>query len=131
MENNLTLQPSTSYFTMTSSSPSSSASCFAVHDDFNYSRIHCSGDPHGGATAGNNHNNSNTHSKSGVRRKWKNILKRLIKESKIACGSNNKPVSFKYDPVSYSQNFDDDSHLHEPHRLFRLELFFFLFFIYF
>ncbi|KAF7829257.1 uncharacterized protein G2W53_020421 [Senna tora] len=69
----------------------SPSSCLPLHEEFQYSRIH--------------------NKKKGG--KWRNLLKRLMREGKTVCGS--KPhLSFQYDPVSYSQNFDDgDCHLHD------------------
>nr|DAD40874.1 TPA_asm: hypothetical protein HUJ06_015197 [Nelumbo nucifera] len=37
--------------------------------------------------------------------KWRNLLRRLVRESKSIYRS--KPLTFHYDAVSYSQNFDD------------------------
>ncbi|KAI4314449.1 hypothetical protein L6164_027357 [Bauhinia variegata] len=82
-----------SYFSACMMSPT----CFPVHDEFQYSRIHCCGDP--------NKRRS---------RRWRNILRKFMRESKSLRGS--KPLSFKYDPVSYSQNFDEGCHLEDPRR---------------
>ncbi|KAL1353936.1 hypothetical protein AAHE18_05G005800 [Arachis hypogaea] len=104
---------SSSYMMM--SSPSC---CFPIQNEFQYSRIH---------------HFSNTcscccccSSSSTMKRRrgwrWRSILRRLMRESKtsLMCRSN-KPVSFQYDPVSYSHNFDEGSfHLHrhqEPSQL--------------
>ncbi|XP_054822910.1 uncharacterized protein LOC129321232 [Prosopis cineraria] len=111
MEKDLTVHRS-SYFSggcMTLTVSPSSSSCFAVHDEFHYSRIHCCVDEHD-----TNNNQPSNHSKKGGGR-WRNLLKRFMREGKITCGS--KSLSFQYDPVSYSQNFDDGSHLHDPRPL--------------
>ncbi|XP_016200577.1 uncharacterized protein LOC107641607 [Arachis ipaensis] len=100
---------SSSYMMM--SSPSC---CFPIQNEFQYSRIH---------------HFSNTcscccccSSSSTMKRRrgwrWRSILRRLMRESKttLMCRSN-KPVSFQYDPVSYSHNFDEGSfHLHHHHQ---------------
>ncbi|KAK7309601.1 hypothetical protein RJT34_06463 [Clitoria ternatea] len=72
-----------------------SPSCLPIHNEFQYSRIHYS------------------HNKRVWR--WRNIIRRFMRESKIMCRS--KHVSFQYDPISYSQNFDEGVHLEEPRRL--------------
>lgn len=71
-----------------------SPSCLPIHNEFQYSRIHYCSSP-----------------RKRVRR-WKNILRKFMRESKTLCRS--KPISFQYDPVSYSQNFDEGCHLDEP-----------------
>ncbi|XP_057965496.1 uncharacterized protein LOC131156062 [Malania oleifera] len=71
---------------------SPSTSCLPVHDE--YSRIRIGSGSGGGG--------------GGCRRRWKNLLKRLVRESKSIYGS--KPLTFQYDAVSYSQNFDDGCH---------------------
>jgi len=91
MEKDLTMTRSSSYMPGCMMSPS----CLPIHSEFQYSRIHyCSSSP-----------------RKRVRR-WRNILRRFMRESKTLCRS--KPVSFQYDPVSYSQNFDEGCHLDEP-----------------
>ncbi|KAF8370032.1 hypothetical protein HHK36_031930 [Tetracentron sinense] len=47
-------------------------------------------------------------------RRWRNLLRRLVRESKSIYGS--KPLTFHYDAVSYSQNFDDGCHNEESSR---------------
>ncbi|OIV94469.1 hypothetical protein TanjilG_25531 [Lupinus angustifolius] len=75
-------------------------SCFQLRNEFQYSRVQYCNNP--------------IKSRRGLR--WRNILRRLMRESKTLCGS--KPIiSFQYDPVSYSQNFDEGCHLEEPRRL--------------
>uniref|UniRef100_A0A5B7CB05 Uncharacterized protein n=1 Tax=Davidia involucrata TaxID=16924 RepID=A0A5B7CB05_DAVIN len=69
-----------------------SPSCVPVHEE--YSRIH-------------HHLPS---AKNGGRR-WRKLLKRLVRESKSIYGS--KPLTFQYDAESYSQNFDEGLHKEE------------------
>ncbi|KAK4263038.1 hypothetical protein QN277_028517 [Acacia crassicarpa] len=112
MEKDLTVHRS-SYFPggcMTVTLSPSPSSCFAVHDEVHYSRIHCC-DNH---DANNNHH-SNHSKRGGGGGRWRNLLRRIMREGKTACGP--KTLSFQYDPVSYSQNFDDGCHLQEPRRL--------------
>ncbi|XP_059641276.1 uncharacterized protein LOC132283355 [Cornus florida] len=66
-----------------------SPSCVPVHEE--YARIRL---PSAGAKSGN--------------RKWRKLIKKLVKESKSIYGS--KPLTFQYDAVSYSQNFDEGCH---------------------
>ncbi|GFY81097.1 hypothetical protein Acr_01g0009060 [Actinidia rufa] len=52
-------------------------------------------------------------------RRWRRLIKRLVRESKSIYGSNKPPI-FQYDAVSYSQNFDEgchkeDQYHHCPH----------------
>ncbi|KAL7190793.1 hypothetical protein ACSBR2_022971 [Camellia fascicularis] len=75
-----------------------SPSCVPVHEE--YSRIRLP--PIGGD---DNHRN----------RRWRKIIKKLVKESKNIYGSN-KPPTFQYDAISYSQNFDEGSHKEELNR---------------
>ncbi|XP_019422746.1 PREDICTED: uncharacterized protein LOC109332273 [Lupinus angustifolius] len=77
-----------------------SPSCFQVHNEFQYTRVHY-------------YNSPIKRTRRGLR--WRNILNRLMREGKTLCGS--KPIiSFHYDPVSYSQNFDEGCHLEDPRR---------------
>ncbi|KAK8488006.1 hypothetical protein V6N13_029003 [Hibiscus sabdariffa] len=70
-----------------------SPSCFPVHEEMEYSRIHyCSSD-------------------EKRRRRWRNLLRRLVRSS--IYGSKAPPLSFHYDAVSYSQNFDEGCHREE------------------
>ncbi|XVF15325.1 hypothetical protein REPUB_Repub09cG0142000 [Reevesia pubescens] len=70
-----------------------SSSCFPVHEEMEYSRIHyCSS--------------------SDKRRRWRNLLKRSVKDGKSSIYGS-KPLSFHYDAVSYSQNFDEGCHHEE------------------
>ncbi|KAF7809511.1 uncharacterized protein G2W53_036254 [Senna tora] len=96
MEKDLTVQRS-SYFS--GSGCMMSPSCFPVHEaeEFRYSRIH-----------------NNYPSKRG--RRWRRILRKFMKESKSSLYGSSKPTSIQYDPISYSQNFDDGSHLDHPRR---------------
>lgn len=89
MEKDLTMTVQrSSYFPRCMMSPS----CLPIHNEYEYSRIHYN-------------------PRKRVRR-WRNILRRFMRESKTLCRS--KPMSFQYDPVSYSQNFDEGCHLDEP-----------------
>ncbi|KAK4347919.1 hypothetical protein RND71_034258 [Anisodus tanguticus] len=64
-----------------------SPSCILVHDE--YSRI-----------------NECRHRDSGsYRRSWRKLLKKLVNEGKNVYGK--KTLTFHYDAVSYSQNFDE------------------------
>ncbi|GLU20219.1 hypothetical protein SLE2022_364300 [Rubroshorea leprosula] len=92
MERHLSRRRS-SYFSGCMMSPS----CIPVDDEMEYSRINaycCS-------SAGDN--------KRGKR--WRNLLRRLMRDRKSLHGS--RPLSFNYDAVSYSQNFDDGCHHEE------------------
>ncbi|KAK7818562.1 hypothetical protein CFP56_041203 [Quercus suber] len=90
MESDLSHRRS-SYFSGCMSSPS----CFPVHEELEYSRIHCC-----------------SHNKRS--RRWRNLLRRFVRESKNFYGSkDSKPLSFHYDAVSYSQNFDEGCHNNE------------------
>ncbi|PSS21187.1 DNA polymerase zeta catalytic subunit like [Actinidia chinensis var. chinensis] len=70
-----------------------SPSCIPVHEE--YSRIRLS--------------SNSTGNKS---RKWQKLIKRLVRESKSIYGYN-KPPTFQYDAISYSQNFDEGCHKEE------------------
>ncbi|XWS41683.1 hypothetical protein CRYUN_Cryun17cG0103600 [Craigia yunnanensis] len=71
-----------------------SPSCFPVHEEMEYSRIHyCS-------------------SSDKRRRRWRNLLRRLVRDGKSSIYGS-KPLSFQYDAVSYSQNFDEGCHHEE------------------
>ncbi|MED6218362.1 hypothetical protein PIB30_026055 [Stylosanthes scabra] len=107
---------SSSTVTVNSSSSSFSSSymmmspscCFPIQNEFQYSRIH-----HFSNTTSCCCSSSPMKRRRGWR--WRSILRRLMRESKtsLICRSN-KPVSFQYDPVSYSQNFDEGTcHLHQ------------------
>ncbi|CAK8540399.1 unnamed protein product [Lathyrus sativus] len=71
--------------------------CFPVPNEFQYSKIHY----------------------TPIKRKWRwrNLLTKFLRNrSKILC--RHKHISFQYDPVSYSQNFDEGIRLdEEPRRL--------------
>ncbi|KAG5535423.1 hypothetical protein RHGRI_023250 [Rhododendron griersonianum] len=48
------------------------------------------------------------------RRRWQKIIKKLVRESKSIYGSTKPPPpTFRYDAVSYSQNFDEGCHREE------------------
>ncbi|XP_054810680.1 uncharacterized protein LOC129312113 [Prosopis cineraria] len=96
MDKNLRAGHRSSYFS--GGGCMASPSCLpVVHDEFEYSRI-----PQNCAAKRN--------------RGWRNLLRKFIRETRPSHGS--KPPSFQYDPVSYSQNFDDGSHLDDqPQRL--------------
>uniref|UniRef100_A0A7C8YIX7 Uncharacterized protein n=1 Tax=Opuntia streptacantha TaxID=393608 RepID=A0A7C8YIX7_OPUST len=61
------------------------------------------------------------------RRPWRKLLRRLLRESNkciygstaVAVHNNSRssPLTFQYDAVSYSQNFDEGTH-HEDYRHF-------------
>ncbi|GMI68731.1 hypothetical protein like AT5G65613 [Hibiscus trionum] len=80
-----------------------STSRFTVHEEMEYSRIHrCS-------------------SSSDTGKRWRNLLRRLVRDGKNSMyGSNSKPLSFHYDAVSYSQNFDEGCHREESEHYQRL-----------
>ncbi|KAI3699489.1 hypothetical protein L2E82_43845 [Cichorium intybus] len=53
--------------------------------------------------------NGGTHS-SGCnrwRRRWRKLINTVIRESKKSIYGSSKPLTFRYDAVSYSQNFDE------------------------
>ncbi|CAK9320531.1 unnamed protein product [Citrullus colocynthis] len=77
-----------------------SPACFPIHEGAEYSRIHGGG---GGAGGGK---------RSGWR--WRYLLRRWVKDSMSMYGS--KSLSFQYDAVSYSQNFDEGSRYCESNR---------------
>ncbi|WCJ32031.1 hypothetical protein M5689_013476 [Euphorbia peplus] len=48
-----------------------------------------------------------------INRRWRNVIRRLVREGKSSFygySSSLKPLSFRYDAVSYSQNFEEPSH---------------------
>ncbi|KAJ0494239.1 hypothetical protein HanRHA438_Chr12g0562741 [Helianthus annuus] len=45
--------------------------------------------------------------------KWRNLINKVIRESKKSIYVSPKPLTFRYDAVSYSQNFDDGTHRRE------------------
>ena len=69
-----------------------SPSCVPVHEEYSRVDIHRAG--------------------SG-RRKWRKMIKRLVREGKSIYVS--KPSTFQYDAVSYSQNFDEGGHHNEDY----------------
>ncbi|PON38877.1 hypothetical protein PanWU01x14_309030 [Parasponia andersonii] len=82
-----------------------SPTCFPLREEIEYSRLHFCATTHGGRRSG--------------RWRWRSFLWRLVRDSKIGlCGSINhhKPISFHYDAVSYSQNFDEGCHVNEENR---------------
>lgn len=44
------------------------------------------------------------------RRKWRKLINTVIRESKKSIYGSPKPLTFRYDAVSYSQNFDEGTH---------------------
>ncbi|KAJ9562177.1 hypothetical protein OSB04_007337 [Centaurea solstitialis] len=48
-------------------------------------------------------------------RKWRKMLKKVVKESKKNIFGSSKPLKFGYDAVSYSLNFDEGNHSDEYH----------------
>lgn len=99
-----------SYLPMTTS-----PSCFPVkHEDY-YTRIHR-------APVSNNNSHDVV---NRIKRRWRNLLRRLVCQRKIMsiCGAtmssssnNNKRLTFHYDAVSYAQNFDEGCHHQEDQR---------------
>ncbi|KAL2241460.1 UNVERIFIED_CONTAM: hypothetical protein Sindi_0787200 [Sesamum indicum] len=69
-----------------------SPSCVPVHEE--YSRIDI----------------SSTDDKSHRSRRLRKLLRKIVNESKSIYFGPTKPLSFQYDAVSYSQNFDDGCH---------------------
>ncbi|PWA53348.1 hypothetical protein CTI12_AA445490 [Artemisia annua] len=49
------------------------------------------------------------------RTRWRKLMNKVVKESKKNIYRSSKPVTFKYDAVSYSQNFDDGNNHEEYH----------------
>ncbi|KAH6759925.1 hypothetical protein C2S52_009644 [Perilla frutescens var. hirtella] len=80
-----------------------SPSCVPVHEE--YSRI----DVGGG------------HDKSRRGRKLRRLIRRIVSESKSLYGTQGKPLTFQYDAISYSQNFDDGCHRDDDHARPRLQ----------
>ncbi|CAI9766898.1 unnamed protein product [Fraxinus pennsylvanica] len=74
-----------------------SPSCVPVHEE--YSRIHIS------------HGNNKS-------RRLKKLLRKIVSESKSIYGPS-KPVTFQYDAVSYSQNFDEGLHKEDYPQVFQ------------
>ncbi|KAM7276781.1 hypothetical protein ACFE04_018647 [Oxalis oulophora] len=73
-----------------------SPSCFPVQEKIEYTRIQY-------INCGNNNKRV---------RKWRNLLKKMVRDGKNKYGSS-KQLSFHYDAVSYSQNFDEGCHRYE------------------
>ncbi|MFQ6670691.1 hypothetical protein Gotur_035506 [Gossypium turneri] len=68
-----------------------SPSCLPVKEETEFSRIHeCS-----------------SSGSEKRRQRWRNLLRRLVKDGKSSIYGSSKPLSFHYDAVSYSQNFDE------------------------
>ncbi|CAI9110566.1 OLC1v1010618C1 [Oldenlandia corymbosa var. corymbosa] len=82
-----------------------SPSCVPVHEE--YSRIEINVP----AGAGGNANRRS-------RRRLRKLIKKIMSESKSIYGS--KPLTFQYDAVSYSQNFDEGCHRDEYPRCHQL-----------
>ncbi|XVF61472.1 hypothetical protein PTKIN_Ptkin08bG0132100 [Pterospermum kingtungense] len=74
-----------------------SPSCFPVHEEMEYARI----------------NYCSSSSSDKRRRRWRNLLRRLVRDGKSSIYGSSKPLSFHYDAVSYSQNFDEGCHHEE------------------
>lgn len=94
-----------SYFSGCMVSPVST--CLPVLEELEYSRIQYSGSGSG-----------NGSSNKRASRRWRNFLRRLVRVdgiNKSTYGSN-KHLSFHYDAVSYSQNFDEGCHCDESGR---------------
>ncbi|KVI02755.1 hypothetical protein Ccrd_018945 [Cynara cardunculus var. scolymus] len=43
-------------------------------------------------------------------RRWRKLINKVVRESKKSIYGSSKPLTFRYDAVSYSQNFDDGNH---------------------
>ncbi|GMN34072.1 hypothetical protein TIFTF001_004492 [Ficus carica] len=74
--------------------------CFPPHEETEYTRL--------------GHVSSSSASRNS--RRWRRFLWRLVRDSKNMgfCGiPNQKSISFNYDAVSYSQNFDEGCHAYE------------------
>ncbi|KAL4568838.1 hypothetical protein LXL04_024455 [Taraxacum kok-saghyz] len=56
--------------------------------------------------------NGGTHSSDSDRwrRKLRKLISTVIRESKKSVYGSPKPLTFRYDAVSYSQNFDEGTH---------------------
>ncbi|KAK9053177.1 hypothetical protein SSX86_029809 [Deinandra increscens subsp. villosa] len=56
--------------------------------------------------------NRGTHTRfcDRLSRKWKNLINQVIQESKKSIYGSRKPLTFRYDAVSYSQNFDQGNY---------------------
>ncbi|KAI3813445.1 hypothetical protein L1987_18170 [Smallanthus sonchifolius] len=50
-------------------------------------------------------------------RKWKTLINKVIRESKKSIFRSPNPLTFRYDAVSYSQNFDEGKHRREHYDL--------------
>ncbi|KDP32170.1 hypothetical protein JCGZ_12631 [Jatropha curcas] len=74
-----------------------SPSCFPVYDGMEYQLVQY------------NSNNSSSIKRS---RRWRYLIRRLVREGKTSIYGS-KPLSFHYDAVSYSQNFDEGCHYQE------------------
>ncbi|KAL4363057.1 hypothetical protein GQ457_04G034890 [Hibiscus cannabinus] len=79
-----------------------SPSCFPVQEEIGYSRIHYY---------------SKASDSDKIRRRWRNLLRRLKDGKRSIYRSSSKPLSFHYDAVSYSQNFDEGCHNQESGHL--------------
>ncbi|KAG6594915.1 hypothetical protein SDJN03_11468, partial [Cucurbita argyrosperma subsp. sororia] len=72
-----------------------SSPCFPIHEGVEYSRINGGG---GGGGGGGKR----------IGWRWRYLLRRWMKDRMNMYGT--KSLSFQYDAVSYSQNFDDGCH---------------------
>ncbi|KAI3726413.1 hypothetical protein L1987_66210 [Smallanthus sonchifolius] len=57
--------------------------------------------------------NSGTRGGNRRSRRWKKLMKKMVEESKKSIYGSSKPVVFRYDAVSYSQNFDEGNNSDE------------------
>ncbi|KVH92381.1 hypothetical protein Ccrd_005568 [Cynara cardunculus var. scolymus] len=47
------------------------------------------------------------------RRRWRKLMNKMVEESKRSIYGSSKPLEFRYDALSYAQNFDDGNHRDE------------------
>ncbi|GMI67227.1 hypothetical protein like AT5G65613 [Hibiscus trionum] len=76
-----------------------SPSCFPVQEEIEYSHVH--------------YYSKASSDGDKIRRRWRNLVRRLVKDGKRSIYRSSKPLSFHYDAVSYSQNFDEGYHHQE------------------
>lgn len=94
--------------------------CITRHEE--YTRLpplppSCGRERAGSGSGSGSGSSSSRNGSNRSRRLWRRLLWRLVRESNKCingCSSNNKmrppPLTFQYDAVSYSQNFDEGCH---------------------